>query len=287
MSILQIIILAAVQGLAELLPVSSSAHVILAQNAMGIDPSSPTMTFFLVMLHTGTMFAVLLFFWTRWKKLLVNMKTSYQFLKAIVISTIVTGVLGLGLKIIIEKVILEKFLGHSKGEVENLFKVMPLVSGALFVVGLYIIYAGLKKIVKQKNEISDRDSILIGLIQGLCLPFRGFSRSGATISTSLILGITKDMAEEFSFALAVVLTPPVLILELRRLMKAELEMGTHLDYISLFKPGLIGMFFSFIFGLLALKWLASWLEKGRWHYFGYYCVVMSIVAFFSTFKVIH
>ncbi|MGZ3808260.1 MAG: undecaprenyl-diphosphate phosphatase, partial [Bacteriovorax sp.] len=267
MTIIQIIILAAIQGLAELLPVSSSAHVILAQKLMGIDPSSPTMTFFLVMLHTGTMFAVLLFFWSRWKKLLLNLKTSRLFLQAIISATIVTGVLGLGLKIFIEKVILEAILGHSKGEVENLFKVMPLVSGALFFVGLYIIYAGLKKNEKQKDYISKRDALLIGLTQGLSLPFRGFSRSGSTISTSLLLGITRDMAEEFSFALAVVLTPPVIVLELRRLMKTE--MTAHLDYVSLLKPGLIGMVFSFLFGLLALKWLASWLEKGRWHYFGY------------------
>lgn len=282
MNTIQIIILAAIQGLAELLPVSSSAHVILAQKLMGIDPSSPAMTFFLVMLHTGTMFAVLLFFWSRWKKLLFNLKTSRLFLQAIIIATFVTGVLGLSLKLFIEKVILEAMLGHSKGEVENLFKVLPLVSAALFFVGLYIIYAGLKKNTGQKDNISPREAILIGVTQGLSLPFRGFSRSGSTISTSLLLGITREMAEEFSFALAVVLTPPVIVLELRRLMKAE--MATHLDYLALLKPGLIGMVFSFLFGLLALKWLASWLEKGRWHYFGYYCVVLSIVAFVSSFQ---
>jgi undecaprenyl-diphosphatase len=49
-------------------------------------------------------------------------------------------------------------------------------------------------------------------------------------------------------------------------------------------PGFIGMGFSFIFGLLALKWLASWLEKGRWHYFGYYCVILSLIAFISSFQ---
>lgn len=282
MSLFQIIVLAAIQGLAELLPVSSSAHVILAQKLMGIDPSSPSMTFFLVMLHTGTMFAVLLFFGSRWKKLLVNMKTSRQFLTAIVIATGVTGVLGLSLKVFIEKVILEGMLHHSKGEVENLFKVLPLVSGALFFVGLYIIFAGLKKYHATKNDISNKDAVMIGLTQGLSLPFRGFSRSGSTISTSLLLGITREMAEEFSFALAVVLTPPVIVLELRRLMKAET--AVHLDYVSLLKPGLIGMGFSFIFGLLALKWLASWLEKGRWHYFGYYCVILSIVAFVTSFR---
>src|ERR1700674_4985991 len=67
MSLLNVIILAIVQGLAELLPVSSSAHVIVAEKLMGLDPSSPPMTLLLVMLHTGTMFAVIVYFWQRWR----------------------------------------------------------------------------------------------------------------------------------------------------------------------------------------------------------------------------
>src|SRR5262245_42821243 len=70
MSYLQIAILALIQGAAELLPVSSSAHVIVAQRLMGQDPSLPQMTFLLIMLHTGTMFAVLVYFWKRWIDLL-------------------------------------------------------------------------------------------------------------------------------------------------------------------------------------------------------------------------
>src|SRR3981189_1439621 len=68
MSIFKVIILALVQGLAELLPVSSSAHVVVAEKLMGLDASSPQMTLLLVMLHTGTMFAVIVYFWNQWKK---------------------------------------------------------------------------------------------------------------------------------------------------------------------------------------------------------------------------
>ena len=68
MSIFHVIILAIVQGLAELLPVSSSAHVVVAEKLMGLDPSSPQMTLLLVMLHTGTMFAVIVYFWNQWKR---------------------------------------------------------------------------------------------------------------------------------------------------------------------------------------------------------------------------
>ena len=67
MPIFKVIVLAIVQGLAELLPVSSSAHVVVAEKLMGLDPSSPQMTLLLVMLHTGTMFAVIVYFWKQWK----------------------------------------------------------------------------------------------------------------------------------------------------------------------------------------------------------------------------
>src|SRR2546426_12712069 len=66
----QVLVLALIQGAAELLPVSSSAHVILAQKLMGLDPSSPPMVFLLIMLHTGTMFAAVVYFWSGWKKAL-------------------------------------------------------------------------------------------------------------------------------------------------------------------------------------------------------------------------
>ena len=129
------------------------------------------------------------------------------------------------------------------------------------------------------------DSCLIGAVQGLCLPFRGFSRSGATISTGLILGMKKNPAEEFSFALAVVLTPVAISRELWRLIAAH-----HLSFSSLsgpnlsgaaglLYPGLLGMGLSFISGLLALRWLSNWLVRGRWHFFGIYCLIAAAVVF--------
>jgi undecaprenyl-diphosphatase len=275
MSFLHIVVLAAIQGAAELLPVSSSAHVIVAEKLMGLDPSSPELTFLLVMLHTGTMFAVLVYFWKRWAKLL---STGLSFIRAVIIATAVTGVVGLTLKVLIEKIVLEKILGHSKGEVETLFQYLPLIALNLFVVGAYIIYAGIRarKNVGERSQATDRDSVVVGLIQALCLPFRGLSRSGATISTTLIRGLSRSFSEDLSFALAVVLTPPVILLELHRLMKSS---GVSLQEITpMLQPGLLGMVLSFISGLLALKWLSSWLENGKWTYFGYYCLLAGVAV---------
>lgn len=275
MSFIQIMILALVQGAAELLPVSSSAHVIVAEKLMGLDPSAPEMTFFLVMLHTGTMFAAIAYFGKRWLRLL-----SPQFVKMIAIATACTGILGFGLKKAIERILLhadtlvaQPEMAHaapSPAEIEQLFSNLPLIAAALFCAGLLIIYAGRHEARAKSPEISARQAGLIGIIQGLCLPFRGFSRSGATISTAMIAGVERRLSEEFSFALAVVLTPPVIALELHRLHKV-----TGHFHPATITPGLIGMVFAFVAGLGALKWLSAWLEHGRWRYFGYYCLIAS------------
>jgi undecaprenyl-diphosphatase len=278
MEYLRIAVLACIQGAAELLPVSSSAHVIVAEKLMGEDPSSPKMTFLLVMLHTGTMFAVLLYFWPRWKGLLRpavgDPHPGRRFVTLVVLATAVTGVLGLGLKWFIEQVILVRVLGHERGEVEHLFKNLALMAASLLAVGLFIIAAGSRKLREDPAALNARSSVLIGIVQALCLPFRGFSRSGATISTALFCGIPRMRAEDFSFALAVALTPPVIALELYRLLKAHDGSGSA-SLADQLKPGLVGMVFSFAAGLAALKLLSRVLEWGGWKYFGYYCVAAS------------
>src|ERR1700738_1203276 len=95
MSILKVIILALVQGLAELLPVSSSAHVVVAEKLMGLDASSPQMTLLLVMLHTGTMFAVIVYFWNRWKKTYFSSGDAFKrFLIRLVWGSALTALMG-------------------------------------------------------------------------------------------------------------------------------------------------------------------------------------------------
>ena len=273
MKLIQIAVLAVIQGLAELLPVSSSAHVVVAEKLMGLDPSSPEMTFLLVMLHTGTTFAVILYFWPRWKARFSSVDASARenLLKALILATGATGFLGLALKRLIEKVFMS---GSAKQEIEALFSNLPLVAASLAAAGALILRAGARR-EDGNNDLTPDHSICIGLLQGLCLPFRGFSRSGATISAGLLLGIPRALAEDFSFALAVILTPPVLALEGHRLIKSAHEAGRSAWSPDLFTPGLIGMVFSFAAGLLALRWLSSWLEKGRWSWFGYYCLAAS------------
>jgi len=273
---LQILLLAVIQGACELLPVSSSAHVIAAEKLMHLDPSSPEMTMLIVMLHTGTMFAVIVYFWRGWMRDYFNSKGQLQwFAIQIIIATICTGIVGFGLKVLIEKVFMR---GTPHAQVEDLFNNLPLIAGALFAVGLLIIYAGLREGKgPRETEVQPHHSVWIGLVQGLCLPFRGFSRSGSTISTGLLLGLPKQKLEEFSFALAVVLTPALVGREALRLLHQNSDAtGGHISLVHLFLPSLVGMVFSFLAGLLALKWLSRWLEAGRWIYFGCYCLVAAV-----------
>jgi undecaprenyl-diphosphatase len=277
-NILQILFLGLVQGAAELLPVSSSAHVIVAEKLMGLDPSSPAMTFLLVMLHTGTMIAVILYFRKAWKKTYLQNTAGIRSLFVNVGSaTIVTLVVGFALKTLVEKVFLH---GRPKAEMEHLFGNLPLVGGALFVAGLLILISGHLRGRNGERAQGLLSSIWIGASQGLCLPFRGLSRSGTTISVGMLLGISRLRVEEFSFALAVVITPPAIAKELMRLLKSHEETASPGHLIHLLGPGLIGMAGAFIAGLLALRLLSSWLEKGHWAWFGYYCVAFSGFVFY-------
>jgi undecaprenyl-diphosphatase len=278
----QILILSLIQGACELLPVSSSAHVIAAEKIMGLDPSSPEMTMLLVMLHTGTMFAVIVYFWSGWKRDYFSTPGKLRwFAIQIVIATVCTGIVGYGLKEVIEKIFMR---GAEHSEVEELFNNLPLIAGALATVGVLIIYAGWREEkIPRHSEIQPQHSVWIGIVQGICLPFRGFSRSGSTISTGLLLGLPKQKLEEFSFALAVVLTPPIIAKEALRLLKAHALSGQG-SAMHLFVPGLVGMVFSFAAGLLALKWLSRWLEGGKWKFFGFYCLFAAAVVLLIHFK---
>lgn len=301
MPIFQVIVLAIVQGLAELLPVSSSAHVVVAEKLMGLDPSTPQMTLLLVMLHTGTMFAVIAYFWKQWMQTYFSSVDAFKrFAVRLVWATLLTGILG---ELLIKLVEHTMFRGAPKAEIEELFGRLDLVAPALLAAGVLILIAGLRERSGNRAEavrtaptpitesltrrpsgtVTMRQAGWMGLVQGLCLPFRGFSRSGATISTGMLTGALKDRAERFSFAMAVAITPFAIAREALRLLHATHEAaasGAPIDLHGTLVFSLLGAVFSFLAGLLALKWLSNWLENGRWYLFGIYCLVASGVVFY-------
>jgi undecaprenyl-diphosphatase len=278
MSLLHITILAIIQGLAELLPISSSAHVVVAEKLLGLDPSTPPMTLLLVMLHTGTMCAVIVYFWSSWRTSYFQSGAAFAaFARRVIIATALTALVGGGLMLLIEH---QMRATRANAQIEDLFDHLELIAPALAAAGVLICCAG---IVRGRGRVAESPSTvpadlnlrragIIGAMQGLSLPFRGFSRSGATISAGLLLGVTRVRAEAFSFALAVVLTPPVIAREALRLLHAQRLSGA-VDLASVTGRCLLGALLAFIAGVGALRWLSRWLEAGRWYLFGVYCLV--------------
>ena len=190
------------------------------------------------------------------------------------------------------------FKGQPKAEIEQLFGRLDLIAPALAAAGLMILIAGLMERRQMKLAKPRAGSITgtplrasvtmgqagwMGFVQGLALPFRGFSRSGTTISAGMLTGASKERAERFSFALAVILTPGVVAQEGLRMLKevhAQAALGNVVDLKGSVLTSLMGAFFAFIAGLVALKWLSSWLESGKWYLFGIYCLVASAVVFY-------
>jgi undecaprenyl-diphosphatase len=282
---LQIIVLAIIQGAAELLPVSSSAHVIVAEKLMHLEPTRPEMMFLMIMLHTGTMLAVIAYFWKSWRRSFFASKAAAaDAVFRIGVASAITAILIALLDQLIKKTLLK---GRPGAALEDLSGSLNLIALDLALAGILIVVAGLK--VKSPEHdipaetaadpVPPGSAMIIGVVQGLSLPFRGLSRSGATISTGMLLGVPRRIAEEFSFALAVVITPPIIAREYLRFHGARVAAHGAVDTVALLTPGVIGMICSFVAGLVALKWLSGWLENGRWHYFGFYCFAAAACVF--------
>ncbi len=278
-----VVILAAVQGLAELLPVSSSAHVIVMAKLLHQNMSTPENALLLVMLHTGTMFAVIVYFWQQWvDTFFSSWGAFYHFARMVFVACLLTGVVGLPLILGVEHILSH---GNHHVAIEALFNKLNWIAPALAAVGLLILWSGLREARNPetpstvgRRTVTWLQAIVMGILQGVAIPFRGFSRSGATISGALLAGGDRIPVESFSFAIVVAITPLAIAREAYRLVHADAIAGVRLNLATALAPSLLGMVCAFFAGLLALKWLSRWLEQGRWYLFGIYCLAASAVV---------
>ncbi len=252
MNIIDIFILGILQGITEFLPVSSSGHLVLAQYMLGIESPGNTLE---ILFHIGTLFSVIYVFNKDIKSIVVslNEKPTQKLVIYIIIATIPAIIIGL----------------IFKSHIINLFSSIVPVGYALLSTGTILT---LSINFKNKNKsLSYLYSFLIGLAQALAI-IPGISRSGSTISMSMLLGIPPKEAARFSFLLSI----PVI-------MGAGLLGFLELESYSLLTPKFIiaGILTSFIVGTLSLKILLKILEVGRFHFFGIYCVIAGIVAILS------
>ena len=267
MTIIQAIILGIVQGLTELLPISSSAHLNLFPWLFNWGEMSPA---FDVALHIGTLFAILVFFFKDWvnlikggyKQLVKKEKsTDGKIFWYIVISTIPAGILSLVLDKISENIIekLAQTFNTAEINVEMVF-----IAIALIVMGiiLYIVDKKSKSTIKYE-KITLKQSILIAISQAIAAAFPGVSRSGITMTVGRKMKIERESVAKYSFLLS---TPIVAA-------AALYEMKHFVFDLSFF----VGVLTSFIVGMLVIKFLLNYLKKGSFKIFAIYRVILGII----------
>lgn len=267
MNIIQALILGIVQGLTELLPISSSAHLNLFPWLFNWGEMSAS---FDVALHIGTLFAILVFFFKDWIALIkggynqvIKKKktTEGKIFWYIVIATIPAGILSLVLDKISEKII---ELTSNTLKIEQITIEMILIAIALIVMGiiLYIVDKKSKSNVEYK-DITLKQSVLISVSQAIAAAFPGVSRSGITMTVGRKLGIDRESVAKYSFLLSTPIVAAAALYEMRHFV---------FD-LSFF----VGVITSFIVGLFVIKFLLNYLKKGSFKIFAVYRVILGIV----------
>ena len=280
MNFIQAILMGIVQGLSEFLPISSSAHLVFTSNfykvlkGIEIVQSSNEEEFFDIMVHLGTLIAVLIFFRKDIVKILKSMRHALKtkdwsdkeaklglFIMA---GTVITIALALPINEIAEKLVYT-----------------PSVVGILlFITGFTLLYSEYKskKLEVKKDEVDLKTSILIGLAQGLAaLP--GFSRSGWTIATGLFCGLDRVTAARYSFLLSI----PIILgaSMVYPLIKIDIHEAMQYNWSAI----IAGTIVSGAVGYLCIKYFMKFISKFSLAIFGYYCIIAGIATavFFTIF----
>lgn len=278
MNFIQAILMGIVQGLSEFLPISSSAHLVFTSNFYKVMKNIPIVqssneeVFFDIMVHLGTLIAVLIFFR---KDVLNILKAMWHALKTknwedkeaklglfIIAGTVITIMLALPINEIAEKLVYTP----------------SIVGILLFITGFTLLYSEYKskKLEEKKDEISLKTSILIGLAQGLAaLP--GFSRSGWTIATGLFCGLDRVTAARYSFLLSI----PIILgaSMVYPLIKIDIHEAMQYNWSAI----IAGTIVSAIVGYLCIKYFMKFISKFSLAIFGYYCIITGVAtAIFFT-----
>jgi undecaprenyl-diphosphatase len=267
MSILHAIILGIVQGLTEFLPVSSSGHLNVFPWLLGWEQMPES---FDVALHIGTLLAILIFFFKDWIALIVGGfkkvvkkedSTEGKIFWYLVAATIPAGILSL----VLDKVS-EKIVG------DNLNVQMAWIAGALIVMGIILYIADKKAKSETKYEnISLKQSMLVGLSQAIAAAFPGTSRSGITMTVARMLKIDRESAAKFSFLLAAPITAAAVLVDLK--------------YFTFDLAFILGVLASFIVGMFVIKFLLNYLKKGSFKVFAIYRILFGLIIIgFLIFK---
>ena len=249
----QALVLGAVQGLTEFLPVSSSAHLILIPWLLNWqDPGLA----FDVALHLGTLLALLIYYWQTWIKLVGSLVNNDVASRRLLFLLIVASVPGAIIGLLLEK------------QAETIFRSPLLIASTLAVLGVILwLVDRWSRAQRKVSDFTVADALLIGLSQALAI-VPGVSRSGATITMARALGIEREDAANFSFLMATPIIAGAGLLEARKLVAA----GLH-------APVLWGFLASAVFGVAAIAGLIRFVRTRTYQPFAWYRVAVALVVF--------
>ena len=263
MTIVESIILGAVQGLTEFLPVSSSGHLQIAKALLGVEIEENLA--FDTTLHAATVLSTIVILWPEIKRLVVGLFSRHfneeqAYILKILLSMIPIGIVGFTLKDYIDAMLSSPYILSIEGA-------MLLLTAALL---SFAYYAR----PRQKENISYRDAFIIGLAQAVAA-MPGLSRSGSTIATGLLLGNKKEAMAHFSFLMVLA---PILGEMLLNIVKGEVVFAS----IGVV-PMIAGFVSAFVVGCLACKFMIDIVKRGKLIWFAVYCALAGVVAIISNF----
>lgn len=269
MQTLQAIIMGAVQGLTEFLPVSSSGHIVISSAFYKMLTGAEIVVtneeiFFDILIHLSTLFAVIIYFFGDIKNILSNFYTAakeknyksdnFLFVIYILIATSITGVFGL----------FTKEAAHNLTENPFIVSIFIIITGCVLLIS--------EKIKKDENKKTDiKTALVVGLFQGFAV-MPGLSRSGMTISSAMFMGLKRFDAARFSFILSI----PIILLAsfIYPLLTFDLKDIANFNYQALIS----GMVTSFITGYLCIKYFMNFLKNNNLKCFAYYCFVVGTIS---------
>ena len=256
MDIINAIILGIIQGLTEFLPVSSSGHLEIFKALLGEKKLADESLLMTVVLHSATAFSTIIVFRQEIIKIIKGLfkfkqNESFWFSIKIIISMIPAAIIGF----------------FFKSEVDLLFNGnLTIVGSMLILTGILLFLADTAKASEKKINL--KSAFLIGLSQAIAI-IPGISRSGATISIAVILGVDKENAARFSFLMVV---PLILGAQAKELMTTR-----NIPDESLY-PLIMGFFFALITGIIACKWMIRLVKNSQLKYFSYYCFCIGLAT---------
>ncbi len=240
------IILGCVQGFTEFLPISSSGHLVLLQQIFHIENN---VILFDVVLHLGTLIAVIIIYRKTIWELIKNPFSEKMFL--LITGTIPTLIIALLFKDFFES----SFNGSS------------LIFGFLVTAVFMLICQYVSKKYYLTKQVNYKTSIIVGLFQGFAI-LPGISRSGSTITSCLVCGVNRKDSAEFSFLLSIPIILASAVYECLKIPSAPVTIG--------FLPLLLGFVFSFITGLISIKFMLKIIKESKYHYFAIYLIILAV-----------